>query len=474
MGGPPRPGRAPTSCRYSRGRWRPERRDILRSDRDPTVTTRPHQPDPEPTPVRAGPDPDPARTRRATDQAAALQPGPVLPGAPRPILRTPVELVRSASRVPVALARSASRVPSVLGRAAPPTGAGGDVGLAGGVLLSVPGAAVPIGAMPVDQHVQFPGAVFRGPERRWERAVRPLRLARNVPTAFVLAGGGARGAAQVGMLQALTEWGIRPQAIYGSSVGAINAAGFAGSPDGVGVAAMASLWRRVTREDVFPQGRIPAPWRFFQTRPAVHDNASLRRLVASAVSYERIEDAAVRLQVVATSLADGQVRWLERGPVVDAVLASAALPALLPPVVIDGDTLIDGGVVDNVPLGRAIEHGARRVFVLLCGPMRYTPQPHRRPVEAVLTGFFIAIHARFARELQSLPPGIEVVVLTVDTQPLSRYDDFSSTEALMAAGHANAERVLAFWEAGGVGDAPPAAPGTTRPAAADPLVAPIP
>ncbi len=444
------------------------------------MTTRPNQPDPDPnqsnpdpTLVRVGPDPNLTRTRPAADQSAALQPDPVSPGAPRPMLRTPAELVRSASRLPVALARSASRVPSVLGRAAPPGGAAGDIGRAGGVVLSVPGTAVPIGAMPVDQHPQFPGAVFRGPERRWERAVRPLRSARNVPTAFVLAGGGARGAAQVGMLQALVEWGIRPQAIYGSSVGAINAAGFAGSPDAAGVAAMASMWRRVTREDVFPQGRIPAPWRFFQTRPAVHDNASLRRLVASAVSYERIEDAAVRLQVVATSLADGQVRWLERGPVVDAVLASAALPALLPPVVIDGETLIDGGVVDNVPIGRAIEHGARRVFVLLCGPMRYTPQPHRRPVEAVLTGFFIAIHARFTRELQSLPPGVEVVVLTVDTQPLSRYDDFSSTEALMAAGRANAERVLAHWESGGVGDAPPTAPGALRPAAAHPLIAPM-
>lgn len=301
--------------------------------------------------------------------------------------------------------------------------------------------------------LQFPGAVVRGPDR-WPLANR-RRLRRRVPTAFVLAGGGARGAAQIGMLQALSARGIVPDAVYGSSVGAINAAGFAGAPDAAGVASLASVWRRVTRDDVFPQGRIPAPWRFFQAREAVHSNDGLRRLIGSSLPFERLEEAALPLQVVATSLTDGQVRWLTRGPAVEAVLASSALPALLPPVVIDGETLIDGGVVDNVPIGRAMAHGAQRIFVLLCGPMHYTPTPHRRPVEAILTGLFIAVHARFARELRTLPPGVEVVVFTVDNAPVARYDDFSATDAFMAAGRANAEAVLEFWSAGGVGDAPP-------------------
>jgi NTE family protein len=256
------------------------------------------------------------------------------------------------------------------------------------------------------------------------------------------------------MLQALVARGIVPDAVYGASVGAINAVGFAGSPDAAGVELMASVWRHVTREDIFPQGRVPAPWRFFQTRPAVHSNEGLRRVVSGALTYERLEQAAVPVEVVATSLTDGQVRWLDRGPAVDAVLASSALPALLPPVVIDGDTLIDGGVVDNVPIGRAIAKGARRLFVLLCGPLHYTPTPYRRPIEAVLTGFFIAVHARFARELQALPPGVEVVVFTVDNTPMPRYDDFSGTEELLAVGRANADAVLDFWEAGGVGDVP--------------------
>jgi RNA 3'-terminal phosphate cyclase len=84
--------------------------------------------------------------------------------------------------------------------------------------------------------------------------------------------------------------------------------------------------------------------------------------------------------------------------------------------------------------------------------MHYTPQRYRRPVEAVLTAFFIAVHSRFVRELAHLPEGIEVVVFTVDSEPVSRYDDFSNTEALIEAGKVSAETVLDFWQTGGVGD----------------------
>lgn len=271
-------------------------------------------------------------------------------------------------------------------------------------------------------------------------------------TAFVFAGGGARGAAQAGMIRALVERGIVPDAVYGASVGAINAGGFAGDPTTVGVERYIDIWRRTTRDNVFPPGRIPGPWRFFQQRESVHANDALRRLIAEGVPFDRIEDAAIHFEVVATSLTDGRSRWFDAGPATDAILASSALPALLPPVRIGEESFIDGGVTDNVPIGRAMSQGAERVFALLCGPLHYTPHRARRPVEAVLTGFFIAIHARFARELAQLPPGVEVIVFTVDSEPVSRYDDFSGTEALLDAGYANAVRVLDFWQAGGVGD----------------------
>ena len=311
----------------------------------------------------------------------------------------------------------------------------------------------------------LPGGVFMGPgparrmatgpgaSPRWLARYRRARvLRRRVRTAFVFAGGGARGSAQIGMLQALIARGITADAVYGASVGAINAAGYCGQPTAAGIDALAERWRNITRDDVFPQGRFPTPWRFFQQRESVHPNDGVRKIIESGLAFERLEDSPIPLEVVATSLTDGRMQWFTEGPAAERIQASAALPALLPPVEIDGKAFIDGGVVDNVPIGRAISQGAERIFVLLCGPLHYTPHRYRRPIEAVLTAFFIAVHARFARELERLPEGVEVVVFTVDTEPVSGYDDFSATDTLIAAGRANANIVLDFWETGGVGD----------------------
>lgn len=264
----------------------------------------------------------------------------------------------------------------------------------------------------------------------------------NSRTAFVLAGGGSRGAVQVGMLTELVARGIRADRVYGASVGAVNGAGYCGDPTPRGAAHMQGVWRSLTGDTVFPKGRAQGPWTYFQQRSAVHPNSGLRRILEEGVSYERLEDAVVPLEIVATSLTDGKERWLTTGPVVEAVLASAAIPAMFPPVEIDGEVFIDGGVVDNVPISRAIDAGATRIYVLLCGPLHYRPRPARRPVEAVLTAFFVAVHARFARELAMVPPDVEVIVFSGGGDPAADYRDFSGTETLIAAGRAEVARVL--------------------------------
>jgi NTE family protein len=270
------------------------------------------------------------------------------------------------------------------------------------------------------------------------------------------------------MLQALVARDITADAVYGASVGAINAAGYCGQPTAAGIDTLASRWRTITREDVFPQGRFPTPWRYLQQRESVFPNDGVRKIIDNGLTFERLEQSPIPLEVVATSLTDGRMQWFSEGPAAERILASAALPSLLPPVEIDGEAFIDGGVVDNVPIGRAIAQGAERVFVLLCGPLHYTPHRYRRPVEAVLSAFFIAVHARFARELERLPEGVEVVVFTVDTDPVSRYDDFSATDTLITAGRTNANIVLDFWERGGIGDTFGPTPAAAVPAPVEP------
>ncbi len=261
-------------------------------------------------------------------------------------------------------------------------------------------------------------------------------------TAFVLAGGGSRGAVQVGMLAELVARGIRADRVYGASVGAVNGAAYCGDPTPEGIKRLETVWRGLTGADVFPRGRVHGPWTFLQQRPSVHANAGLRRIVEDGVTFDRLEDAEIPLEVVTTSLTDGQERWITRGPVVEAVMASAAIPAIFPPVMIEGDVLIDGGVVDNVPISRPLAAGASRVYVLLCGPLHFRPRAPRRPVEAVLTAFFVAIHARFARELAQLPPGAQVVVFSGGGDPSADYRDFSASGELIDAGRAEVASVL--------------------------------
>lgn len=279
----------------------------------------------------------------------------------------------------------------------------------------------------------------------WDRFARRRQVpepAGQPMTAFVLAGGGSRGAVQVGMLAELVERGITATRVYGASVGAVNGAAYAGDPTSRGVAHLEGLWRSLSGDTIFPKARAGGPWTFFQQRRAVHASTGLRRLLEDGLRFERLEDAVIPLEVVATSLTDGRERWLTEGPAIDAVLASAAIPSIFPPVRIGDDVLIDGGVVDNVPIGRAIDAGATRVYVLLCGPLHYRPRTARRPVEAALTAFFVAVQARFSRELAMVPPGIEVVVFSGGGEPSAAYRDFSATVELITAGRQEVARVL--------------------------------
>ncbi len=261
-------------------------------------------------------------------------------------------------------------------------------------------------------------------------------------TAFVLAGGGSRGAVQVGMLEELIRRDIRADRVFGASVGAINGASYAGHPTLENIGRMAAIWRDVKGTDIFPRGAFDGPWAFFQKRPAVHANTGLRAIIEAGIDYENLEDATIPIEVVTTSLTDGRERWIGHGPAVEAILASSAIPSIFPPVSIDGDVLVDGGVVNNVPISRALSAGCDRIYVLLCGPLHFHPPPPRRPAEAALTAFFVAVHARFVRELALLPPGVEVVVFSGGGEPSGQYRDFSATASLIEEGRAEVADVL--------------------------------
>lgn len=250
-------------------------------------------------------------------------------------------------------------------------------------------------------------------------------------TAWVLGGGGNLGSVQVGMLQALAERGEVPDLVIGCSVGSLNGLVIAADPTPDGVGRLRERWLEVDGETIFPSGRASGPWMLLRRTAGLYSSTGLGELVERWAPFERIEDAPIPYECVATNLRTGAAHWFDRGPVRPAVMASAALPAAFPPVEIAGQHFIDGGVVDNVPIWRAVTRGAERIVVLHVGNFdRPRPLP-RRPIDVLVQSFSIARNHRFVTDLDRVPADVEMVVLPAIDPGSIRRNDFSRSEELM-------------------------------------------
>jgi NTE family protein len=234
---------------------------------------------------------------------------------------------------------------------------------------------------------------------------------RSGTTALVLGGGGALGAAEVGMLRAVAEHGIRPDLVLGCSVGALNGAFFAADPTVAGVDRLKQIWISLERHQVFGESVFGRLTTLIRHGTYLHANAPLRLLIERGLPGLRIEELPVRFECVAASVERAAAHWFDRGPLVDAVLASCAVPGLLPPVEINGEHFLDGGLVYSVPVGPAVGRGATRLFVMQVRRLEQPLTPPSRPWEVGLVAFEIARRHRFNEDLASLPPEVEIHVL---------------------------------------------------------------
>ena len=231
-------------------------------------------------------------------------------------------------------------------------------------------------------------------------------------TAFVLSGGGSLGAVQVGMLQALCERGVEPDLLVGASAGALNAAYVAGrgfSPEVLDD--LATVWGALRRNDVFPLSPARHLLALTGARPSLCSSDGLRRLIASNLPYERLEDAALPVHVVTTDVLSGVEVTLSSGDAVPAVLASASIPAVFEPVSIDGRWLFDGGVADNTPISQAVALGATRIYVLPAGVSCALPSPPRSALGVAIHALTLLIEQRLLVEVTALHQQVELVVL---------------------------------------------------------------
>lgn len=201
-------------------------------------------------------------------------------------------------------------------------------------------------------------------------------------TAFVLSGGGARGALQVGALRALLEAGERPDVVVGTSIGAWNGAVLASDPTLCGVETMERAWRSAHPIRVLlgmePRAGSPAQAlaamraltavrRLAAGQPSLYSDTGMQQLLGKLVGASTFEELAVPLRVIAADITHGKRVVFDSGHVAPAVLASSAIPGIFPPVRIGDAAYVDGGALDNASIETALSLGARRVFVLDVG-----------------------------------------------------------------------------------------------------------
>ena len=251
-------------------------------------------------------------------------------------------------------------------------------------------------------------------------------------TAFVLGGGGVLGAVEVGMLRALLERGVVPDLVLGTSIGALNGALVAQDPTPAVVERLTDLWVAAARDwDVYGDRPLRTVRRVISTRTHAYSSAPLKKRLRDELGDTTFEELPVRLQVCAANIERAAEHWFTTGPVVEAVVASAAVPGLLPPAKVGDEHFLDGGIVNSIPLGRAVELGATRVFVLQVGRIDRPLTPPSKPWEVARVSFEIARRHRFVRELAAVPEEVEAHVLpAAGTSPrddsLLAHRDFGS------------------------------------------------
>jgi NTE family protein len=242
---------------------------------------------------------------------------------------------------------------------------------------------------------------------------------------LVFSGGGAKAAYEAGLALALHERGVVPAAVAGTSSGALNAVMVAAGE----AEQLAALWRTLRREDVFRYpaatvagGLLPgwlAPW-YFRDQRGVLDPTPLRRTIERHLDLARVRESPVRLLILAADLVAGVPRRFDnRSVTVDALMASATVPALFPAVVTEDGVLVDGGIVQRAP---TLELLAAEPLDRLLVVLGYGGEPLREPtIQPVLErAFELALGREILRDVELARfrhPDVEIRVLQ-PSQPL--------------------------------------------------------
>ncbi len=294
------------------------------------------------------------------------------------------------------------------------------------------------------------------------------------PVAYVLSGGGAFGPVQVGMLRALHEWGVTPDLVVGTSVGALNgaflAAGHRRSPAaepagststetgpepafhpgrraevdlGPTIEALAELWASMNRRSAFTRRRAVAYNLVRRGSLAGFDR--LGSIIDDHIGLERFGDLALPFAAVATDALTGEPELMSAGELRPALLASAAVPGLFPVAMVDGRPFIDGGVSANLPIRQAIAFGARSIIAMDATQAVLSHRPPRTVLGGLTRSAALMVRNQRSHAIDELAHRYPIASMPCVTPPDLGTFDFSRTDELLEAGYRNSTEMLAAW-----------------------------
>lgn len=254
-------------------------------------------------------------------------------------------------------------------------------------------------------------------------------------TAFVFAGGGSLGAVQVGMLKALAGQGVQPDLLVGSSVGAINAAYYASDPTTQGVSGLEAIWTGLQRDDVFRFSWVAGVRGFLGQRTHLFDERTFEKFLLRWLPFRNFAEARVPIHIVTSDFVSGEEVVLSQGAMLPALRASAAIPGIFPPVEIDGQFLIDGGVANHTPVSTAIKLGATRLIVLPTGFSCAPQMPPSGALNIALHSLNLIIARQLLHDLENHRQQADILVVPPLCPQRANPLDFQAAENLIDRGY---------------------------------------
>lgn len=298
--------------------------------------------------------------------------------------------------------------------------------------------------------------------------------------AFVMSGGGNRGALEAGALLELFEAGIQPDMLVGTSAGALNAGFLATNPTLEGARKLADIWIHARKEDFFPGGWLSSMIRLLFGR-SLFPNEPLRRFAEKQIPPDKRHFGdleGIKLYVTAANLNTGRLYLFGEQPdasIIDAVIASAAHPLAFPPVEYQDWQLVDGGVVANVPVGVAVDKGATEIYVLNVGYAGQLVEDQDHVLEVVNRSIGLMMYQPFLLDLKyAIEKGNITLhhIAMLDFQGTQMWDLERGAEMVEAGRRAARDYLANPTGIGGIPFGPPVVPTGAPPAGAEEYIPP--